>query len=206
MLRLAEVTSGYAKTDESGIYRFDPNNKLEMLVEEIKEYLDNNPKSKIQIWAHWTENIKQISYRLQQIEKIQCAVFYGGTKDSDRQIAEDEFNTNPECRVFIGSPSAGGVGLNLLGYDKTKPDESQTNCDWVIYYSQNFSTVVRRQSEDRAHRKGTRTNVRITDLIVPGSIDEMIIERVKDKIEAAMTLQDIKSILANALKPAVNGD
>jgi hypothetical protein len=63
LLRLAEITSGYAVLDEKGIYRFDPNPKLETLVEIVKEYLEENPTSKVLIWAYFNENIKQIEHK-----------------------------------------------------------------------------------------------------------------------------------------------
>lgn len=207
LLRLAQITSGYAMTDESGIFRFDPNPKLELLIEELKDYLFDNPNSKVQIWCTFVENIKQISYRLNFIEKIKSVIFYGATKDEDREEAVSLFNTDPETKVFIGNATAGGVGLNLVGFDPYNPEKYKTNCDWVIYYSQNWSSVSRRQSEDRAHRHITRVPIRITDLIVPGSIDQEIRDRVNAKIQMAMNVQDLRKILSGLLTSvSVNGD
>jgi SNF2 family DNA or RNA helicase len=208
LLRLAEITSGYAKTDESGIYRFDPNPKLEVLTEALKEYLEDNPTSKVQIWSCFVENIKQIFYRLNEVEKIPSVKFYGGTSDNERIEAERRFNTDPSTKVFIGNPAAGGVGLNLLGFDPYNPNKFDTNCDWVIYYSNNWSTVTRRQSEDRAYRYGTRVPVRITNLVVPDSIDEYILDTVNGKIKAAMSVQDVRGLLSRivSVSPLSNGD
>jgi SNF2 family DNA or RNA helicase len=205
LLRLAEITSGYACTDESGLYRFDPNPKLELLVEQVKEHLENDPDAKVQVWAHFTENIKQIAARF-RLENIPTVVFYGGTSDYERIDAEREFNCNPNCRIFIGSPSAGGVGLNLLGFDPYNPNRYRTNCNWAIFYSYNWSSTARTQAKARAYRKGTRVHMRYTDFIVPGSIDSVITERVKAKIDMAQSIQEIKSILQNALNPQCNGD
>ena len=206
LLRLAEITSGYAATDESGIYRFDPNPKLELLVSEVRTFLEDNPHAKVQIWCHFQENIRQISYRFNSVESIPAVSFYGETKDSDRKEAERRFNCDPETRIFVGSPTAGGVGLNLLGFDPYNPSQYKTNCEWAIFYSQNWSSTSRLQAMARAKRKGTRIHMRYTDIIVPGSIDVMIRDRVRAKIQMALTIQDVKKILSDSLKPVVNGD
>lgn len=212
MLRLAQVTSGFlswdAQYDEDGnciqektIDRLDPNNKLEALVELIK---NKAPTDKTLIWACFEQDIKSISARL-SLEGFDNVVFYGKTKDKERKDAELRFNCDPTCRFFVGNPAAGGVGLNLLGYDYRQRTDSEdarlTNCNHIIYYSQNWSLTARAQSEDRSHRRGTRQNVRITDLCIPRSIDEEIRKRVVGKIKSAIQLQDIKHILERILHP-----
>lgn len=206
LLRLAEITSGYAATEDSGIYRFDPNPKLELLVSEIRSFLEDNPHAKVQIWAHFQENIRQIAYRFNSVEGIKSVSFYGETKDSARREAEQQFNCDPQTKIFVGSPTAGGVGLNLLGFDPYNPHKYKTNCEWAIFYSQNWSSVSRLQAMARAKRKGTRIHMRYTDLVVPGSIDMMIRERVRDKIQMSLTIQDLRKILEESLKPVTNGD
>jgi len=118
---------------------------------------------------------------------------------------------DPDCSVFIGNPAAGGVGLNLLGYDyrqqSNREDARLTNCNHEVYYSQNWSLTARAQSEDRAHRTGTRKSVRITDLCIPGSIDEEIRVAVMGKIKTANKIQDVRHILEKILNPAIeDGD
>jgi SNF2 family DNA or RNA helicase len=41
------------------------------------------------------------------------------------------------------------------------------------------------QSEDRAHRIGQKNNVTYIDLVSPGTIDEKIINALRDKIDIA---------------------
>ena len=143
-------------------------------------------------------DIKAISERLTR-EGIRHVVFYGGTSDKDRAEAERAFNHDPDCRVFIGNPAAGGVGLNLWGYDPDRPEQTQRNADHVIYYAQNWSMTARSQSEDRCHRRGTRKSVRYTTMLVPESIDVTIDDRVKNKILTADNIQDIRAIMQRVL-------
>lgn len=197
LLRLAQITSGFivydAINDDEGneiqpqiTDRFDPDNKLEELVNILKA---KQPTDKTIIWTCWVQNIKTIAARL-KLEGIKAVTFYGRTSDNDRLEAEKLFNEDNETKVFIGNPSAGGTGLNLLG--NSSDDHS---CNHVIYYSQNWSAVHRSQSEDRAHRRGTKNPVQYTDLCVFGSIDEQIRERVVEKRLHALKVSDIREIL-----------
>jgi len=209
MLRLAQVTSGFAVYDavynESGdclrekmVDRLDPNPKIETLVEILKE---KERKDKTIVWATFVQDIKSISGRL-HVEGIDSVVFYGATKDSDREDAVRRFNEDPKCKVFIGNPAAGGTGLNLLGYPPGHPHEDlyDTNANHVIYFSQNWSMPARAQSEDRCHRRGTREPVRITDLMIPETIDEVIRQRVTSKIDIANSVADVRELLKNIFK------
>ncbi len=220
MLKLAQITSGFIKwspvlNEDTGeeveparIDRFDPDLKLEALVELLKHKELSEPNSKTIIWSCWVQNIKTIRARL-AVEGIDCVLFYGATKDRERADAEERFNCDPKCKVFVGNPAAGGVGLNLIGYPpeghaiyketgKT-PDDWETNANHVIYYSQNWSPTARSQSEKRAHRRGTREPVRVTDLVVPGSIDQEIRMVVMQKQLSAMEIADLRKILNSIL-------
>jgi SNF2 family DNA or RNA helicase len=77
----------------------------------------------------------------------------------------------------VGNPSTGGYGLNLV------------SASYVVYYSNSYNLEVREQSEDRAHRIGQTKNVLVIDLITRGTVDEMIIAALKNKIKlSAKTL------------------
>jgi SNF2 family DNA or RNA helicase len=170
--------------------RLDPNPKIEALVELFQ---DKKPEQKTIIWACWKQDIRSITARL-KLEGIDVVTYFGETSDEDRDEAVRRFNTDPKCTVFVGNPQAGGTGLNLLGYSPDDPS-CTSNCDHVIYYSQTWSPTTRSQSEDRAHRRGTRVNVRYTDLCIPNTIDEEIRTRVCAKRVAAMSLQDVRVIM-----------
>jgi SNF2 family DNA or RNA helicase len=211
LLRLAQITSGHVVWDaqhnddgsiavEKQVERFDPCPKLEALIEMLKE---KGPNNKTLVWACWVSDIKAIAARL-EAEGIKAVTFYGGTSDAKREEAEWLFNQDRDTKVFVGNPAAGGVGLNLLGYPPGYPEGYDTNADHVIYYSENWSPTARSQSEGRPHRRGTRVPVRITDLCVPGTIDEEIRTRVLKKIMTALEISDIRHILDAVLKGTYN--
>ena len=209
LLKLAQITSGFVVFSEiydddgniiqpKSIDRFDPNPKLEELVEILKAKGRND---KTIVWACFVQDIRSIMSRL-AMEGIDAVSFYGGTSDDDRETAVRRFNEDPHCKVFVGNASAGGTGLTLLGYPpgSEHADLYDTNANHVIYYSQNWSMPARAQSEDRCHRRGTRTHVQITDLVVPHSIDDEIRKRVTGKIDVANIVSDVKQILRNVFE------
>lgn len=200
LLRLGQITSGFLVLERAGetvdapersVYKFDPNPKVEALMDLIK---DSAPNEKFVVWACWVQDIKTIGARA-DVEGISCETFYGATNEEKRARAVDRFNTDPSCKVFLGNPAAAGFGLNLLGYDYSDPSAKQKAQVHVVYFSQNWSMVYRIQSEDRCHRWGTRMPVKYTDLSVPNTVDEEIREHVRVKRASALEVQDVKGIL-----------
>ena len=216
MLRLTQITSGFVvfdrgidedgnPIDEREVKTFNPNPKIQAVL----DLMEDKPKtSKTIIWACFRHDIAAISEALTKAG-YKNVTYTGSTSDEDRGLAERSFNEDPECRVFIGNAGAGGTGVNLRGYN---PDWEGTekdhgcNCDHVIYYSQDWSMVKRAQSEDRAHRRGTRVPVRYTDIVVPGTVDEEIRTRVTQKGINAMQLQDVREIMKKVLSSVPEND
>jgi len=215
LLRLSQITAGYlkwdAQIDEEGnvlnenmrYEELTPNNKIDTVVQMLKE---KAPTDKTIIWTNWVAVIKMLNKRL-MTENIKHVLYYGGTNEKDRQIAQDTYNMDPTVKVFIGNPAAGGLGLDLWGHMPEWVGTSKDhgcNTTHEIYYSQNWSMIHRSQSEDRAMRRGTRATLRITDVIVPGTIDEEIALRVLNKAMTAIQLQDVKNIMERLLTSVPN--
>lgn len=205
MLRLSQITSGFFVTDalcddygkvivESETHRFDPNPKLEALIDILKPkpYTD-----KTICWSNWVQDRKTISARL-IIEGIKHVQLHGDMNRQQRQDAMNLFNEDPETMVLVGNQAVGGVGVNLLGHSGPK-----TNCTQAIYYCQNFDGAVRPQSEDRHYRKGTRVHVQITDLVTPNTIDQMIYETVLKKRSTARDIQNVSEMFKELQKKAI---
>lgn len=209
LLRLSQITSGFLSYDEirdldgsvlqPKFYEyFDPNPKIDAVVELLQGKSAND---KTLIWANWIPDIEYLASVCEHLDIGHC-VFRGlhaGYTEEDRQEAVRRFNEDPECKVFIGTPASGGAGLNLLGYPPGEPEGYGTNCTHVIYYSQDWSAIKRAQSEDRAHRRGTRVTVRFTTIVCESSIDEQIDARVAGKRTTALSASDLSNILSAAL-------
>jgi SNF2 family DNA or RNA helicase len=208
MLRLAEITSGIirwdATLDENGslvmpkwVEYFPENPKLEQLVEDIRAL---KPWAKLITWCCFTPNILQISERLRQ-EGIDFVTYFGQTKEKDREAAELRFNHDEKCKVFLGNPAAGGIGLNLWGHPKGKGPH-KTHCISEKFFSQGWPPTVRWQAEARACRNGTEVSVAMTDYCVLGSIDEQIRISAVEKRIAADSISDLRAVLM-AIKTGV---
>ena len=211
LLRLAQICSGHVRWDpvcDPGTNEIvtparveqipGGNPKIDYLVKELKEKGENDPNGKTIIWCSFIEDMRALSTRLHD-EGINHVGYHRVTHPEhrvrDARVAEQRMNLDPECKVFIGNPASAAEGLNIIGYDRENPEASDTRTNWVVYFSSNWSMVQRSQSEDRAHRRGTRDNVRITDLMIPETIDEEIRARVLAKKQTAMKIQDVREIL-----------
>lgn len=95
----------------------------------------------------------------------------GSTKTEERGSLLKQFNA-PDSPVFMFllSTRAGGLGLNL-----------QT-ADTVIIFDSDWNPQMDQQAEDRAHRIGQKKEVRVFVLVSVGSIEEVILERAKQKM------------------------
>jgi SNF2 family DNA or RNA helicase len=218
LLRLQQICSGYVSWDavvdpETGVQTQpkrieqinDRNPKIDAVVELLLDP-QNDPKEKCIIWCCFREDIRAISQRL-SIEGIKHGCYYGATKDKEREWIVEQFNGgDDEFKVIVANPQTAGEGLNLLGYDPTKPEGSECYCGQEIFFSVNWSYIQRAQAEDRAHRRGTRMPVRITDLMIAGTIDEEIRNRVLAKEKQAWTIQDVREVLDSVLNIDIDFD
>jgi len=127
---------------------------------------------KVIIWATYRHDIEAIKLALsKEYGMTSVGTYYGDTDDEERRRVVQEFqDPDSELRFFVGNPRTGGYGLTL------------TAADTVIYYSNSFDLEVRLQSEDRAHRIGQTRKVTYVDLMSPGTVDEKIVQALRDKI------------------------
>ena len=208
LLKLSQITSSFKviseQRDTDGnvlsprtVIPFKENVKVQAI---IKEFLpEKGPNDKTIIWSNWIEDVLAMRDALVAAGESPV-IYYGQVSEEDRIIAEDRFNKDRSCKWFIGNQGCGGAGLNLLGYDKHAPEQYETNCNHVIYMSQDWSSIKRDQSEDRAHRRGTRVPVRVTELLVPDTIDTIVSERVQQKRENAKSITDVREILVELMR------
>jgi SNF2 family DNA or RNA helicase len=167
LLRLQQVTCGYLPTDDPDRVMVDigvSNPRLELL----REIVEDIPHKAI-IWTRFTRDTDKICEMLGD-----KAVRYDGSVDDDgRAEAIRKFQKSEEAQFFVANPQAAGEGLTLHAA-KT-----------VIYYSHSFNLAERLQSEDRAHRIGQTSPVQYIDLVADGTVDEHIVETLRDKLDIA---------------------
>ena len=111
----------------------------------------------------------------------------GATKVDERIKLVDEFNENPDIKVFLVSLKAGGTGLNLTG------------ADMVIHYDPWWNISTENQATDRAYRIGQKNNVQVYKLITKNSIEEKIYELQEKKATLAENMLNTKTTFINKL-------
>ena len=127
---------------------------------------------KVIIWANYVYNIKQIKSALEErYGKDSVVSIFGEVDVEGRKDAVNNFQLNDRCRFLVGNPATGGYGLTL------------TAARYVVYFSNSYNLEVRWQSEDRAHRIGQKDKVTYIDLMVPESLDVMIMSALDRKIK-----------------------
>ena len=169
LLRLQQVTCGYAKFDD-GTFKELPSNRIDELLAILEE-----TSGKVIIWANYIYDIKQISKSLAKAYGSDSyGTYFGETSDDDRQSLVVNFqNPSHPCRFFVGQVRTGGYGLTL------------TQASTVVYYSNTYDLEVRMQSEDRAHRIGQVNRVTYIDILAEKTVDEKIVKALRKKINLA---------------------
>lgn len=162
----------------------DGSSKLDQCMEVVQDAV--NSGHKILLFSGYTSMFEIIEKELKQRE-IQYFKLTGSTKVEERLTLVDEFNENPEIKVFLISLKAGGTGLNLTG------------ADMVIHYDPWWNLSTENQATDRAYRIGQKNNVQVYKLITKNSIEEKIYELQEKKAALANHMLDTQTTFINKL-------
>ena len=143
---------------------------LNLLNEEI--FFDNG---KVIIWSIFIQNAKDLQIFLKN-NGILSKLLIGEIEQSERESIIDKFNDikNDDFNVLIANPFAVAESISL-----------HHGCHYAIYLERDYNCANFIQSKDRIHRVGLSNN-QITKyfyIISKNSIDEVIYERLKTKIE-----------------------
>jgi SNF2 family DNA or RNA helicase len=150
----------------------------------FKELLEESLTSgqKVVVYSQFTEMIAIIAAHLNR-SGIGHVVLTGASRNRGRLI--ETFNTEPDCRVFVGSLKAGGTGIDLLAGSV------------VIHYDRWWNAAKEDQATDRVHRIGQRRGVQVFKLVTLGTLEEKIsaiIEK-KRKLMADIVREDDPGLL-----------
>lgn len=110
--------------------------KARAVVDWANRFLTEQPTEKLVLFAIHKKMISLLQRRV----LAQSVVVDGDVTGADRQAAVDRFQSDPNCRVFIGNLKAAGVGLTLTAASNLAFTE--------LYWRPGDHT----QAEDRIHR------------------------------------------------------
>lgn len=173
-LRLQQIASGYIKTEGGEEIALEGAPKQEALRELLEQITST---SKVLVWAVWKQNYTQIR-EVFEVLGLKYVEVHGDISAKQKEEAVTRFNTDDSVRGFIGHPGSGGIGINLVV------------AQYSIFYSRTFSLEHSIQAEARNYRAGSEQHSSITryDLITQGTIDELIVNSLQNKIEIGNSL------------------
>lgn len=158
--------------------------KLTQCIEIVKDAIAG--KHKILIFSGYTSMLNIIEGNLTK-EGISYYKLTGQTKVDERVKLVNDFNNNPDVKVFLISLKAGGTGLNLIG------------ADMVIHYDPWWNMSAENQATDRAYRIGQKNNVQVYKLITKNSIEEKIYELQEKKSKLIDNMLSTQTTFINKL-------
>jgi|CXWL01.1.fsa_nt_gi hypothetical protein len=138
--------------------------KWELFTEILDEALGSGLK--VVVFSQYLRMLDLIAAHLDQ-RGIGHATVRGST--ADRATPVRRFRDDADCRVFLASLKAAGVGIDL------------TAASVVIHYDRWWNQAREDQATDRVHRFGQQRGVQVVTLITAGTIEERIDQLIADK-------------------------
>jgi superfamily II DNA or RNA helicase len=149
--------------------------KLERIAELFDELFDEEGR-KVVLFSEWTTMLDLIEPLLKK-RKLDFVRLDGSVPQKKRQELVHEFQTNPDCKLFI-TTNAGSVGLNLQA------------ANTVINVDLPWNPAVLEQRIGRAHRMGQKQPVQVYVLVTEGTIEEGLLQSLAAKKDLAMAALD----------------
>ena len=176
IVKLHQILTGFV-TDDEGTEHPIENNRIAALMQ-IAE-----TTKPLVVFCAYKFNVAQIKAELQKkFPDSKIVEYTGNVTDSVRNEGVRQFQ-NGEADFFLAT-SAAAKGLTLH------------RASTMVYYSNNYSLETRLQSQDRIHRIGQNNKCTYIDLVVPNTVDEGILSRLKEKKElSSMVLDDLIAII-----------
>jgi len=171
---LPDVTSGtlsIAKLDPSKSGKWDAFD--EILTEALGSGL------KVVVFTQYLAVIDFIAKALRD-RSIQYSTLRGDTMDRGAEL--DRFANDGDCKVFLCSLLAGGMGIDL------------TAGSVCIHFDRWWNPAKENQATDRLHRIGQTRGVQVFKLQIPGTIEERIASIIESKSALADALVEESAV------------
>ncbi|TLX70245.1 DEAD/DEAH box helicase [Labilibacter sediminis] len=144
--------------------------KFNLIVDNLESIINENHK--VLIFSSFVKDLELIEDVLKE-RKLKYSKLTGST--TNREEVVDKFEKNEDCKVFLISLKAGGVGLNLI------------SADYVFLLNPWWNPAAEAQAINRAHRIGQTKNVFVYRFISIDTIEEKIMKLQEQKSKLADT-------------------
>jgi len=145
-------------------YEYYSSGKWDLFTEILDESLESGQK--VVVFSQFLGMLEIIGLYLQK-RGIGYVTLTGASKNRDRII--NRFAEDNECRVFVGSLMAGGVGIDLVAGSV------------VIHYDRWWNFAREDQATDRVHRIGQKNVVQVFKFMTKGTLEERIDSVIESK-------------------------
>jgi len=141
--------------------------KLAVALELLREAFEND--CKVLVFASFNGMNSLLTRATKDFPQAYWNAINGSTPARRRQDIVDEFTEyeGPGCLVL--NPKAAGSGLNI------------TAATIVIHYTLYWNPALDAQASARSHRRGQTQPVRIYRLFYPNTVEEVMLERARDR-------------------------
>jgi len=173
LLRLSQLTGGFLRGDEGNRAERVSNAKLDALSDIIDSAAQEG--GKLVIIPRFLPEIDAITAMLER-KAIGYSLIAGAVKDRDEQVRR--FQADPEVTVFVGQIATAGLGITL------------TAADTMVFYSLDYSMSNFEQAKARIHRVGQRNPCTYIYLVAASTVDEKVLQALRDKADLARILID----------------
>ena len=147
--------------------------KLKGVVEWANNFLQNSDE-KLILFAIHTAAIDVLKRRING----KLVVIDGSVDGEKRQLAVDQFQKDPETRVFVGQMQAAGVGINLNAASEVG----------IVEYPWRPGDLE--QAENRPHRIGQKGTVFVNYFAMAGTIEVDMCELLEERGKVISTILD----------------
>ncbi|HEY2786982.1 MAG TPA: DEAD/DEAH box helicase [Fimbriiglobus sp.] len=178
-LRQAACHPGLLDKTNSG----ETSAKLDALLPQLGEVFEEGHKALV--FSQFTSFLAIVKQRL-DADGIPYEYLDGKTRN--RQAKVDRFQTDPDCKLFLISLKAGGVGLNL------------TAAEYVFLLDPWWNPAVEAQAVDRAHRIGQTKPVFAYRYIAKDTVEEKVLALQESKKALADSIINADNSLIRSLK------
>ncbi|MFP4443412.1 MAG: DEAD/DEAH box helicase, partial [Spirochaetia bacterium] len=138
--------------------------KLDAVEQRIRDITGRS--NKVLVFSQFVRVLRKIEERLTSYN-LEYSYIDGAVRNRDKEIKR--FQTDPDCRIFLISLRAGGLGINL------------TAADYVILTDPWWNLSPENQAVDRAHRIGRTGKVTAYRFITRNTVEEKIRELQEQK-------------------------
>ena len=161
-------------------YIVDQTTRHDTKIQELMSILDEcfeQSDEKVVVFSQWERMTRLVAQELDLLG-IKYEYLHGGVPSQKRKALFDNFNNDPDCRVFL-STDAGSTGLNLQ------------SASMLVNLDIPWNPAILEQRIARIHRLGQRKNVSIINFVSKDTIEERMLSLLGFKSSLAKGILDL---------------